>query len=255
MAQCRDRVVQSPQRLAHANETGQPVTEEQKQKRRGESSSTAVERVRAAILDGLSHGHYVPGQRLIAAELAAKLGTSQIPVREALHNLSGSGVVELIPRRGARICALSAKEFLEIWVPICRLSYSTAAERLAQSEIREAKSDEIQRLKTILVDLDVAAENRSSIGFFRAYMDLYDICAVINDNQYFGSIRTVLPVELYYRHVADILPGPLWDVYHSNVSQIVHNIIAGDHAAFIRIWDHHVELITDYVRTAFKNRE
>lgn len=234
------------------------MTNEQKQKPRRESSSTAVERVRTAILDGLSHGHYVPGQRLIAAELAAKLGTSQIPVREALHNLSGSGVVELIPRRGARICALSTKEFLdflEIWVPICRLSYSSAAERLAKKDIRKAQSEEIERLNKILVDLDVAAENRFSIGFFRAYMDLYDICAVINDNHYFGSIRTVLPVELYYRHVADILPGPLWDVYHSNVSQIVHNIIAGDRAAFIKIWDEHVELITDYVKTAFKNQE
>jgi len=234
------------------------VTKERKQKRTDESSSTAVERVRAAILDGLSHGHYVPGQRLVAAELAAKLGTSQIPVREALHNLSGSGVVELIPRRGARICALSTKEFLdflEIWVPICRLSYSTAAERLARAEIREAQSNEIERLKAILVDLDVAAENRYSIGFFRAYMDLYDICAVVNDNHYFSSIRTVLPVELYYRHVADILPGPLWDVYHANVSQIVHNIIAGDRAKFMKIWDHHVKLITDYVKTAFKNRE
>ncbi len=226
--------------------------------RTGENPSTAVERVRDEVLAGLSEGRYVPGQRLIAAELAAKLGTSQIPVREALHILSGCGVVDLIPRKGARICELSAREFLnflDVWGPICRLNYSTAADRLADPDAKRRWRQELDTIDTILDDLHAAANDRIAIDFFRSYMRLYHVCAAINDNPYFLKIRTVLPVELYYRHVADILPGPLWDEYHANIGNVIESIAAGDRAAFLHTWESHMTLITDYLRRAFEKRE
>jgi DNA-binding GntR family transcriptional regulator len=66
--------------------------------------------IRQAILDGVLKG----GQQLGQDELAAHLGVSRIPVREALRQLEAQGFVTFFPNRGAVVSALSAEEILEI---------------------------------------------------------------------------------------------------------------------------------------------
>lgn len=55
--------------------------------------------IRQDILAGRISGN----ERLKVAELAARYGTSTNPVREALHQLSGEGLVMIAPNRGARV--------------------------------------------------------------------------------------------------------------------------------------------------------
>jgi DNA-binding GntR family transcriptional regulator len=47
------------------------------------------------------------GERIREEELAAELGVSRNPVREALQTLTHEGFVEIEPRRGARVMVLS----------------------------------------------------------------------------------------------------------------------------------------------------
>ncbi len=248
---CATVIVMVDSGKKHESKRGKQPTEA------ADSSTTAVSRVKNEVLEGLSMGRYVPGQRLIAAELAAKLGTSQIPVREALHILSGYGVVELVPRRGARISAMSATEFLdflEVWVPMCRLNFICTCERLADSDKRADYAAETEYLHHIIRDLEIAAQKRISIDFFHSYIKLYDTCAAINKNKYFLNIRNVLPVELYYRHVADILPGPLWEKYHRNIRDVIESILTGDSEAFVKIWDAHAIMVREYLEMAINER-
>jgi DNA-binding GntR family transcriptional regulator len=63
------------------------------------ASAAASEVIREAILEG----RLAPGQRLKEEELARELGVSRTPVREALLLLQTDGLVELTPRRGARV--------------------------------------------------------------------------------------------------------------------------------------------------------
>src|SRR2546427_654758 len=53
-------------------------------------------------------GRFLPGQRLVEADLARRLGTSRGPVREALKSLEVEGLVHEMPRRGFRVVHLSA---------------------------------------------------------------------------------------------------------------------------------------------------
>jgi DNA-binding GntR family transcriptional regulator len=55
-----------------------------------------------------------PGGRLRLNRIAARLGVSHTPVREALLRLRGEGLVEFTPRRGARAAPLSYQELEEI---------------------------------------------------------------------------------------------------------------------------------------------
>ncbi|NJP46333.1 GntR family transcriptional regulator [Actinacidiphila epipremni] len=60
-----------------------------------------------AVLETIKHailiGELKPGQALVEAELAERLGISKTPVREALKTLAGSGLVEMLPYRGVTV--------------------------------------------------------------------------------------------------------------------------------------------------------
>src|ERR1700761_2002780 len=70
-------------------------------------SSVAVPSRTEAVLDAVKHailtGRLAPGQPLIENELAAQLGVSKTPVREALKTLPGAGLVTMSPYKGASV--------------------------------------------------------------------------------------------------------------------------------------------------------
>jgi DNA-binding GntR family transcriptional regulator len=66
------------------------------------------------IRDAIRDGRYLPGARLVERTLAAELGISHIPVREALARLTEEGLVERLPRRGARVAGLTLTELEEL---------------------------------------------------------------------------------------------------------------------------------------------
>lgn len=60
-----------------------------------------------AVLESIKHailtGDFKPGQSLVEAELAEQLGVSKTPVREALKTLAGTGLVVMLPYKGATV--------------------------------------------------------------------------------------------------------------------------------------------------------
>jgi DNA-binding GntR family transcriptional regulator len=73
-------------------------------------SDAVAERLRAAIRSGM----YGPGDRLVERRVARQLGVSHIPVREALTRLEEEGLVERLPRRGARVALLTPQMLEEV---------------------------------------------------------------------------------------------------------------------------------------------
>jgi DNA-binding GntR family transcriptional regulator len=71
----------------------------------------AVMRLSREILSGRSD----PGERLVEEQLTRRLGISRAPLREALRLLAQQGLVEHIPRRGARVATLSDSDVRELY--------------------------------------------------------------------------------------------------------------------------------------------
>ena len=69
------------------------------------------------LLDEISWGDLTPGARLRETELADRLGTSRILVREAIRQLEADGLVLVvhIPRQGATIRQLDCAEAMELY--------------------------------------------------------------------------------------------------------------------------------------------
>ncbi len=68
---------------------------------------TVQERVYGALRDQFMRGGFEPGQKLKIADLAGALGTSAMPVREALNRLAAERAVEALPNRSMRVPSLS----------------------------------------------------------------------------------------------------------------------------------------------------
>lgn len=71
----------------------------------------AMERLRRDILSGRTD----PGERLVEEQLTRRLGISRAPLREAMRLLAQQGLVEHIPRRGARVATLSDDDVRELY--------------------------------------------------------------------------------------------------------------------------------------------
>lgn len=81
-----------------------------------------------------------PGHQATEPEIALRLGMSRTPVREALIRLEAEGLVELIPRRGARILPIRAGDMAEIYEILTSLEPDAAASLARRKPSREELS-------------------------------------------------------------------------------------------------------------------
>ncbi|MEV0720416.1 GntR family transcriptional regulator [Asanoa sp. NPDC050611] len=72
------------------------------------------DQVLTALRQALVTGQLEPGVVYSAASLAAELGVSNSPVREAMLALTDDGLMEVVPNRGYRVVALTEADLAEI---------------------------------------------------------------------------------------------------------------------------------------------
>ena len=89
----------------------------------------AYEEIRRRILDN----EYPQGHQVLEHELAAELGMSRTPVREALVRLQNDKFVQLVPRHGMRVVPLEVSDLRDMYEVLTALEM-TAIERLARSK-------------------------------------------------------------------------------------------------------------------------
>ncbi len=74
------------------------------------TGGAASERIAAHLRTAILAGEIAPGERIRQEEVAARLGTSRLPVREALRILEAEGLTEHTANKGARVPRLDPGE-------------------------------------------------------------------------------------------------------------------------------------------------
>lgn len=73
--------------------------------------NVVADKMRSAILEG----QYKPGEWLRQERIAQELGVSQMPVREAIKELTTEGLIEHVPYRGARVITFSIEDIIDLY--------------------------------------------------------------------------------------------------------------------------------------------
>jgi len=91
------------------------------------------------------------GTRLVEEDVAEQMGTSRVPVREALRQLEHEGLVELIPHRGAIVAALAEPEIHSIY----EIRATIEAEAMKRA-CELVTNEDLARLNRLCADMDHA---------------------------------------------------------------------------------------------------
>jgi DNA-binding GntR family transcriptional regulator len=111
---------------------------------------TAYSELKRRIMDNA----YPPNRRYLENELAAELGMSRTPVREALIRLEKDGLIELTPRHGMRVLPLSPEDMREIYEAL------TCLETAAAEMFAERKPDDkiLRPMEKAVADMEAALD-------------------------------------------------------------------------------------------------
>jgi DNA-binding GntR family transcriptional regulator len=87
----------------------------------------STEKIYARLKQQILDNRYPPGAQILESEIAAELKASRTPVREAFVRLQQDGLLEIVPRHGVRISALSPDDMREIYEILMSLEPTAVA--------------------------------------------------------------------------------------------------------------------------------
>jgi len=130
---------------------------------------TLAEQVYADLKALLQAGEVEPGQRFTLRGLAATIGTSAMPVREAINRLTAEQALEVLPNRAIRVPMMTRARFLElrtIRIQLEGLAVEHAAARRDDDDLACIERDEQAfRLACVHADGRQAVRTNKSLHF------------------------------------------------------------------------------------------
>lgn len=171
----------------------------------GFDNTTLRARVHQHLRDAILSAQIPPGTLLQEVPLAASLGVSRGPVREALGDLAAEGLVTITPRRGAVVSTLTKQDFLEAYQ--VREALESMAVRLAVPIITR---DGFRVLEAAQERMIRAAADGDFGSFFDGNVAFHEAWVHASDNAKLLDIYQRLMAQLVvYRQPSAFLRGGL----------------------------------------------
>lgn len=152
--------------------------------------ATAWEQAYLTLRRRLADGTYPPGSHLREEELAAQLGVSRTPVREALRRLDAEGWLRVVPNQGAFAAEWSARDIEEIF-DLRALLESHAAEHAAAAADRRPLAEmelACEAAEAALPGGDMAALEAISDANVRFHRALWEMSGQARCRTILGSL-------------------------------------------------------------------
>ncbi len=158
-------------------------------------------------------GEYEPGKRLVANDLAEEFDISRMPVREALARLASTGLVELVPYKGAIVNELTAEDFVEIFH--IRSVLEGLAARLSCPYMTD---EDLEKMRAANEEIKNMIE-KDDIEFQRVNRLFHSTVWMRTKSERLNKLLSNLYSEAaQYRHMTMIHPGRMKEVYEEHQS-------------------------------------
>ena len=154
------------------------------------------------LREAILRGDLVPGERLMELQLAAKLGVSRTPTREAIRMLEQEGLAITIPRKGAIVAGMTEKDMqdvLEIREALEELSVQVACDKITDEEIAQLEKN----MKNFELSLKIGDLKKMA----QADVEFHDVIYQATDNPRLISMLNNLREQMY-RYRVEYLKNP-----------------------------------------------
>jgi DNA-binding GntR family transcriptional regulator len=205
----------------------------------GQSHRTLREVVADEIRRMIGRGELQQGERLFEDRLAEQLGVSRNPVREAIRALEGTGLVEVIPRRGAYVSRLDPRQLRQI-LDLRSVIEAYAAELAAKNR----DEDDLRRLRTCVEEGRRSSAKNDLVAAAAFHRDFHLAVERASGNDYLEIVVGPLrhKTELVFSMLADSRGLLGWDEH----DKILDAIEQGDaETAKMTTFDHMASVIRD----------
>lgn len=211
-----------------------------------ETFATAHHEALSYLRGRIISGEYPGGMRINSNEIAAKLGCSRIPIREALRQLEAEGFVTMLPNRGATVAVLTPESVEDLFrirssLELLALEYSIG--RFDESALVELTILK-ERMDRVRSDPAVWVEHHDRFHQFIARQAGRERLQAEIERIH----RAVRPYTLLY-----VSSGLMVEEPHNNHQMIVDVLRTGNKREVMRVMRSHLEGIManfiDYLRT------
>ncbi len=136
-----------------------------------DTRTTLRERIADGIRNAIVNGTLPAGARVAEPDLAEKFGISRTPVREALRQLEAEGFITVVPRKGAVVASLSAKDISEFYD--LKMLLEGFAARQATSALTDADIDRMAEVNDAMLAAAMNEEWRKAIELHNEFHDIF----------------------------------------------------------------------------------
>jgi DNA-binding GntR family transcriptional regulator len=204
---------------------------------------TLVAQAADSIIAAVARGLILPGDRIIEQDLADALGTSRVPVREALRLLESQGLVVSKPYKGMRLMPLTRARVDE--VSEVRLALETTAARRAMVLGRN-DGRALRALQRAIDELELMATRGDRYGLASADTAFHRELCGLAGNQVLCTVWESIALQMTIIIGLSTLGKSMHGIVDEHRS-LLDVFARGDAAALDRAIEEHVRVQTDAV--------
>ncbi len=149
--------------------------------------ASLVEWVADLIIERIGDGRYAEGQPLREQDLAAELGVSRSPIREAFRILERDGLLRRSPRRGVVVAAFSEKAISDIYD--CRIVLSSLSVRNDAATLTDA---DLAYLKELVRQMEATLSPDDLPEHFRLHVEFHEFLDERSGNEALQELIKIL---------------------------------------------------------------
>jgi DNA-binding GntR family transcriptional regulator len=207
--------------------------------------------VHRRLKEEIERGELAPGTPLSELSLVERTGASRTPVREALRRLAAEGLVDLVPRQGARVSRVSLQSVRDLF------DFRSLLEPAAMRQATEAAANDPEVRRTFAAmrtEFSRVARRAPSQARSRAFYELADrfdwaIIGATRNEHLRRTIAELRPHTARLRNLSHVDPQRV-EVSVAEHLRMCDALLAGDaDQAAAAIAEH----LTQSLRTIFRN--
>ena len=205
----------------------------------------ATERIRDLIVEG----RLAAGEWINEAELCEQLQISRTPLREAIKVLATEGLVELVPRRGARVAQLSLRELTDLFEALAGvegLAAELAAERISATDL--------EKLHELQASIERSHKARNRLAYFHENHELHVAIVRCSGNSAIVDIHARLIARVRRARYQAILSEARWSASVEEHAQILATLAGRDARRASELMRQHVAHTSQVVRASMDER-